>query len=220
MFQSVLTSTNVTVVQALICVSTALVLGIIVALVYSFKSSCSKNFALTLSLLPSIVGLLIMMVNGNLGTGVAILGVFSLVRFRSQPGNSREILAIMLAMAIGLATGTGYVTFAIFAVIIICAVWLILFSTPFWKNNHKELRITIPENLDYEGIFDEDFAKFTTHHELSRVKTTQMGTLYELKFHIVLKKDASTKELIDSIRFKNGNLPVICSRISDDIAYL
>lgn len=220
MFQSVLTSTNVTIIQALICVGTALVLGIVVALVYGFKSSCSKNFAVTLSLLPSIVGLLIMMVNGNLGTGIAVLGVFSLVRFRSQPGNSREILAVMLSMAIGLATGTGYVTFAVFATIIICVVWLILFSTPFGKSNYKELRITIPENLDYEGIFDEDFSKFTTHHELYRVKTTQMGTLYELKYHIVLNKNFSEKELIDSIRYKNGNLPVICSRISDETAYL
>lgn len=220
MFQSILTSTNVTIVQALVCLGTALVLGIAVALVYSFKSSCSKNFALTLSLLPSIVGLLIMMVNGNLGTGIAVLGVFSLVRFRSQPGNSREILAIMMAMAIGLATGTGYVTFAVFATVIICAVWLVLFSAAFTKNNHKELRITIPENLDYEGVFDEDFDKFTTHHELYRIKTTQMGTLYELKYHIVLKKNVSTKELIDSVRIKNGNLPVICSRISDETAYL
>lgn len=161
-----------------------------------------------------------MMVNGNLGTGIAVLGVFSLVRFRSQPGNSREILAVMLSMAIGLATGTGYVTFAVFATIIICVVWLILFSTPFGKSNYKELRITIPENLDYEGIFDEDFSKFTTHHELYRVKTTQMGTLYELKYHIVLNKNFSEKELIDSIRYKNGNLPVICSRISDETAYL
>lgn len=220
MFQSILTSTNVTIVQALVCLGTALVLGIAVALVYSFKSSCSKNFALTLSLLPSIVGLLIMMVNGNLGTGIAVLGVFSLVRFRSQPGNSREILAIMMAMAIGLATGTGYVTFAVFATVIICAVWLVLFSAAFTKNNHKELRITIPENLDYEGVFDEDFDKFTTHHELYRIKTTQMGTLYELKYHIILKKNVSTKELIDSVRIKNGNLPVICSRISDETAYL
>ncbi|MBQ8860519.1 MAG: DUF4956 domain-containing protein [Ruminococcus sp.] len=219
MFQSVLTSTNVTVVQALICIGTALVLGVAVSIVYGYKSSCSKNFAVTLSLLPSIVGLLIMMVNGNLGTGIAVLGVFSLVRFRSQPGNSREILAVMLSMAIGLATGTGYVTFAIFASVIICAVWLVMFSTPFGKSNYKELRITIPENLDYEGIFDEDFLKFTKHHELYRIKTTQMGTLYELKYHIVLKKNVSEKELIDSIRYKNGNLPVICSRISDDTAY-
>lgn len=220
MFQSILTSTNVTITQASICIGTALILGVIVAFVYSFKSSCSKNFALTLSLLPPIVGMLIMMVNGNLGTGVAVMGVFSLVRFRSQPGNSREILAVMLAMAIGLATGTGFVTFALFGTIVMCLVWLFLYSAPIFKTNYKELRITVPENLDYEGIFDEDFKQFTTHHEMYRVKTTQMGTLYELRFHIVLKKGASSKELIDSIRCKNGNLPVICSRVSDENAYL
>lgn len=220
MFYSILNTENVTLTQALLCVGTAIVLGVVVSLTYSFKTSCSKNFALTLSIMPSIVGLLIMMVNGNLGTGIAVLGVFSLVRYRSQPGNSKEILAVMMSMAIGLATGTGYITFAVFACIIICAVWLLLFSFAFKKNNHKELRITIPENLDYEGIFDEDFKKYTTGYELSRVKTTQMGTLYELKYHIVLKKDVSTKELIDSIRYKNGNLPVICSRISDETAYL
>ncbi len=220
MFQSILTTENVTITQASICITTAIVLGIAVALTYSHKTSCSKNFALTLSLMPSIVGLLIMMVNGNLGTGIAVLGVFSLVRYRSQPGNSKEILAVMMSMAVGLATGTGYITFAIFACILICVVWLLISSFAFNKNNHKELRITIPENLDYEGIFDEEFKKFTSKHELYRVKTTQMGTLYELKFHIILKNNASTKQLIDSIRCKNGNLPVICSRISDETAYL
>lgn len=220
MFQSILTTENVTITQALVCIATAIVLGIAVAVTYSYKTSCSKNFALTLSLMPSIVGLLIMMVNGNLGTGIAVLGVFSLVRYRSQPGNSKEILAVMMSMAVGLATGTGYITFAIFACILICLVWLVIYSFAFKRNNHKELRITIPENLDFEEIFDEEFKKYTKQHELNRIKTTQMGTLFELKFHIVLKKDASTKELIDSIRCKNGNLPVICSRISDETAYL
>lgn len=220
MFQSILTSEDVTIKQALICIGCAIILGILVALTYSYKTTCSKNFKLTLSIMPSIVGLLIMMVNGNLGTGIAVLGVFSLVRYRSQPGNSKEILAVMMAMAVGLATGTGYVTFAFFATILICAVWLLLFSFTFKKNDHKQLRITIPENLDYEGIFDKDFEQFTKSHELYKIKTTQMGTLYELSFHVELKKDASTKSLIDAIRYKNGNLPVICSRISDETSYL
>ena len=149
-FSSIFTTDSITIVQGLIVTGVALVLGLISSLVYRFKSYCSKSFAVTLTIIPAIVAMLIMMVNGlATGAGIAVLGVFSLVRFRSQPGSSREILAIMLSMAIGLACGGGYITFAVFAAAVVCIVWLILFSTPFGDNgNKKELRIEIPENLD------------------------------------------------------------------------
>ena len=151
------------------------------------------------------------------GAGIAVLGVFSLVRFRSQPGSSREILAIMLSMAIGLACGGGYITFAVFAAAVVCIVWLILFSTPFGDNgNKKELRIEIPENLDYEGLFDDIFKEFTTKNEVITVKTVQMGSVYELRYHISLKRDKSEKAFIDAIRARNGNLPVSCGRVKND----
>ena len=213
-FESVLSTESLTLVQGLICAGTALVLGIISSLVYRFKSYCSKNFAVTLALLPPIVTMLIIMVNGNLGTGIAVVGVFSLVRFRSQPGNSREILAIMLSMAIGLATGTGYVTFAAFGTVLVCIIWLILFSTPFGSTTQKELKIDIPENLDYEGLFDDIFKEYTAKNELTTVKTVQMGSVYELRYFVSIKSGKSEKEFIDALRARNGNLPVSCGRIA------
>ena len=215
-FNSIFTGDAITVVQGLIVTGVALGLGILSSLVYMFKSYCSKNFAVTLALLPPIVSMLILMVNGNLGTGIAVVGVFSLVRFRSQPGNAREILAIMLSMAIGLACGTGYVTFAVFGAVIVCIVWLILFSTPFGNPAKKELRIEIPENLDYEGLFDDIFKEFTTKHEVITVKTVQMGSIYELRYHVSLRRDKGEKAFIDAIRARNGNLPVSCGRVKND----
>ena len=214
-FDSIFTGTSVTLVQGLICTSVALGLGLISALVYMFRSYCSKSFAVTLTLIPPIVAMLIMMVNGlATGAGIAVLGVFSLVRFRSQPGSSREILAIMLSMAIGLACGGGYVTFAIFAAVFVCAVWFILFSTPFGTTTKKELKIDIPENLDYEGMFDDIFAEFTTRQELCSVKTAQMGSIYELKYQITFKRGKSEKDFLDALRARNGNLPLQIGRIS------
>lgn len=217
-FSSIFTTDSITVVQGLIVTGVALVLGLITSLVYRFKSYCSKSFAVTLTIIPAIVAMLIMMVNGlATGAGIAVLGVFSLVRFRSQPGSSREILAIMLSMAIGLACGGGYITFAIFAAAVVCIVWLILFGTPFGDNgNKKELRIEIPENLDYEGLFDDIFKEFTTKNEVITVKTVQMGSVYELRYHISLKRDKSEKAFIDAIRARNGNLPVSCGRVKND----
>ena len=216
-FDSIFTGDSITLVQGLIVSGVALVLGFVSALVYKFRSYCSKSFAVTLTIIPAIVAMLIMMVNGlSAGAGIAVLGVFSLVRFRSQPGSSREILAIMLSMAIGLACGGGYITFAVFATIVVCAVWLILYSTPFGNTTKKEVRIEIPENLDYEGLFDDIFNEFTTKNETISVKTTQMGSMYELRYHVSLKKDKSEKAFIDAIRARNGNLPVSCGRVKND----
>ena len=214
-FDSIFTTESVTLVQGLICAGVALALGLISSLVYMFRSYCSKSFAVTLALIPSIVAMLIMMVNGlATGAGIAVLGVFSLVRFRSQPGSSREILAIMLSMAIGLACGGGYITFAIFAAIFVCAVWLILFSTSFGSSSRKELKIDIPENLDYEGMFDDVFGEFTTRQELISVKTAQMGSVYELRYQVSLKKGANEKSFMDALRARNGNLPLHLGRVS------
>lgn len=216
-FDSIFTGESITLVQGLIVSGVALGLGMISALVYMFKSYCSKSFAVTLTIIPAIVAMLIMMVNGlATGAGIAVLGVFSLVRFRSQPGSSREILAIMLSMAIGLACGGGYITFAIFAAVIVCVVWIILYSTPFGNTAKKELRIEIPENLDYEGLFDDIFKEFSTKNEIVTVKTVQMGSVYELRYHISLKKDKSEKSFIDAIRARNGNLPVSCGRVKNE----
>ena len=153
--------------------------------------------------------------NGNLGTGVAVVGAFSLVRFRSVAGGAREISTIFLSMAIGLATGMGYVMFAIVFALLIGITSMILYGSSFAEANvmEKELKITIPESLDYEGIFDDIFQQYTTKNELLKVKTTNMGSLYELHYHICLRKGIVEKEMIDELRCRNGNLNIICGRL-------
>ncbi len=202
-------------VQSFICVLVSGVLGLLIALTYMKTGTVSKNFARTLVLLPMIVCLVISMVNGNLGTSVAILGAFSLVRFRSLQGSSRDICYIFFAMAIGLTCSVGYGAYAALVTIVICIVQIVLslvkFAEP--KEIGKNLRITIPENLDYVHIFDDIFEKYTKKHELYKVKTTNMGSLYELYYNITEIDEEKEKEFLDEIRTRNGNLTVVCGRI-------
>ena len=169
---------------------------------------------MTLALLPAIVQVVIMLVNGNLGAGVAVAGAFSLVRFRSAPGTAREITALFLAMALGLATGMGYVVLAaLFFAIAALAIWGLTalgFGRP--AAAQRVLKITIPENLDYDGLFDDLLARYTKTHELIRVKTGSMGTLYELEYRITLPGGTVPKEFLDALRCRNGNLGISCGR--------
>lgn len=192
----------------------SIVLGIFLALTHKKTSKCNKNFLVTLSLLPFLVATVMIMVNGNLGTSVAILGAFSLVRFRSLPGTSKEILSIFFAMAIGLATGMGHLIFAILIALIGCVVLLILDKITLLDNNVQEkvLKIVLPEDLDYEEVFIDTFTKYTKHYELEQVKTINMGSLFELRYRIILKKNISEKEFIDELRIQNGNLKIILSK--------
>lgn len=205
---------QMSVTTALACTLVSLVLGIVIAVVYMAHGTYTKNFVVTLALLPSMVQIVIMLVNGNLGTSVAVLGAFSLIRFRSVPGSSREISSIFFSMAVGLATGTGYVVFAAVITVIISLVMLLLCRSPFGERKplDKELRILIPENLDYSEIFDDIFETYTKKVSLERVKTTNLGSMYELSYHIVLKRAEDEKALIDAVRCRNGNLTVISGR--------
>lgn len=212
-FSSIIDST-ITLTTFLICTAVSLVLGILTALVYKHKSHCSQSFAVTLAVLPAIVQVVIMLVNGNIGAGVAVAGAFSLVRFRSAPGTAKEIGAIFLAMAIGLATGMGYVALAVLFFAVIAIFMLVLNFTKFGEGsaNERVLKITIPENLDYEGIFDDLFTQYTKKATLEKVKTTNMGTLYELQYNIILKDSEIPKKFIDELRCRNGNLNITCNR--------
>lgn len=214
---SAVTNPGITFGQFFLCTGTALALGLLLSLAHCFKNTCSRNFAVTLALLPAVVQAVIMMVNGNLGTGVAVMGAFSLVRFRSVPGNSREIGSIFLAMAIGLACGTGYLGIAVFLLLIIGLAEILLIAAPSrgYEFLQKELKVTIPENLDYSGIFDDIFSRYTDRSELLRVKTVNMGSLYELCYHISLKREADEKKMLDDIRCRNGNLTIVCGRIAE-----
>lgn len=199
----------------LICSLVSVILGIIIAVAYMITSDrYTKNFAITLALLPILVQVVIMLVNGNLGTGVAILGAFSLVRFRSVPGNSKEIAAVFWAMATGLATGTGYIGFAALFVIIVAIFFFVLSKTGFGdkKDLKKRLKVIIPENLDYTSIFDDIFARFVTEHSLVKVKTTNLGSMIELVYEIQLMDETKEKAFIDEIRTRNGNLTVLIER--------
>jgi len=207
---------SITLQAFLMCTGASLILGLLTAGSHMIKNRYSGGFVLTLALLPAIVQIVIMMVNGNIGAGIAVAGAFSLVRFRSVPGSAREICSIFLAMALGLTIGMGYIGIAVLFFIIISPFSLLLTAVKFGeqKSNEKELRITIPENLDYEGIFDGVFDKYTQNSELYRVKTTNMGTLYELCYHVVLKEKGISKEFLDELRCRNGNLNVTCGRKS------
>ncbi len=198
-----------------LCMASSLVLGIMVAGVYMFKNTYTQSMAVTLALLPVLVQTIILLVNGNLGAGVAVAGAFSLVRFRSAAGTARDITCIFLAMTLGLATGMGYLGIAAVTGIVVCLLLVVYSAASFGKKplEEKELKITIPENLDYTGLFDDLFAEYTRASELISVRTTNMGSLYNLHYHITLKSADVEKELIDAIRCRNGNLDIICGKV-------
>ena len=200
----------------LICTAVSLLLGVGTALVARCRARTTQSFAVTLAVLPAIVQVIIMLVNGNLGAGVAVAGAFSLVRFRSAPGTAREIAALFLAMALGLATGMGYVGLAVLFFLIISAALAGLTALDFGRPSDAErvLKITIPENLDYEGLFDDLFAQYTESHSLVRVKTSNMGTLYELEYRVTLAGESVPKDFLDALRCRNGNLNIVCGRES------
>lgn len=208
-------SATVSVTQELIAVGIALLCGLIISFSYMVKSKFSKHFVITLVLLPPTIQVVIMLINGNLGTAVAIAGAFSLVRFRSAPGTAKEITSIFLAMAVGLATGIGYVWLALIFTIIFCVILIALNLLPFGEKkvsaNARTIKVTIPESLDYSDVYNDLFGIHLDSWTLEKVKTTNMGSMYELTYSAVFKDPASQKKLIDDMRTRNGNLPIIIS---------
>lgn len=215
MLNSIMTE-GITIEGFLFSIVVSIGLGLMLAIVHSFSSYSSKGLVITIAILPSVVCMVILLVNGNLGAGVAVAGAFSLVRFRSMPGSAREINSIFMAMAIGLATGMGYIGMAVcFAVLIsVFNVLMNISKLGEWKGRQldKELRMTVPESLDYTGIFDDIFDKYTKKVELVKVKTSNMGSLYKLQYNVTLKVENTEKEMIDELRCRNGNLEIMCSK--------
>ena len=212
-FGSIFTNGTITGATFLIATLCSIAIGIFIAFMYTIKNSYSKSFIITLSLLPAIVGVVIMMVNGNLGTSIAILGSFSLIRFRSIPGNSKEIINVFFAMAAGLACGTGYIGFAILITIVISLFMLLLNVVKFGETSKetKILKITVPEEVDYTDCFNDIFNIYTSSIQLTNAKTTNMGSMFELTYNVKLKQGINEKEFIDEIRVRNGNLKVSLS---------
>ncbi len=200
----------------LLCLGFSLLLGLFMAVVYMYRSRYTKSFVLTLALLPAVVCIVIMLVNGNVGTGVAVAGAFSLVRFRSVPGTAKEICTLFLAMGTGLITGMGYLGFAVLFCVIMCAILMLYsrfdFGTKRNAETYKTISVTIPEDLDYSEIFDDIFAEFTTQSELVRVKTTNMGSMFKLTYNVALCDVKREKEMLDRIRCRNGNLEITVSK--------
>ena len=213
MLNSIL-GTELTLTSFLICTGVSLLLGVGTALVAGYRSRSTQSLAVTLAILPAVVQAVIMLVNGSIGAGIAVAGAFSLVRFRSAPGTAREIAAIFLAMAIGLATGMGYAGLAALLFLILAGAMLALTALRFGQKEDagRILKITIPEDLDYDGLFDDLFERYTTAHTLEKVKTTNMGTLYELRYRITLRQEPVPKVFLDELRCRNGNLNITCCR--------
>lgn len=199
----------------MLCLAFSLVLGIIIALAYTYKSKYTKSFVITLALLPAVVCVVIMLVNGNVGAGVAVAGAFSLVRFRSVPGTAKDICVLFLTMCSGLIAGMGYLGFSALFTVVMCIMFIIYnkFDFGLKKNSaiYKTLNITIPEDLDYTGIFNDIFDKYTKEYELIRVKTTNMGSMFKLTYNVTLIDEYVEKSMIDDLRCRNGNLEISLS---------
>ncbi len=200
----------------LLCIGCALLIGLILTSACMYRSQYTKSFAITLALLPAVVCVVIMMVNGNVGTGVAVAGAFSLVRFRSVPGTAKEISMLFLAMGAGLICGMGYLAFALIFAVLMCLVTVLYtrLSSGVGKKSlcYKTLSITVPEDLNYPQAFDPVLDTYTSSRELIQVKTTNMGSLFRLTYHITLKNTDCEKEMIDALRCRNGNLEISLSR--------
>lgn len=213
-FDSDITKT-ISVDTFLVCLLSSLVIGVVLAGMYMYKSKSSRSFIVSLALLPAVVCVVIMMVNGNVGAGVAVAGAFSLVRFRSAPGSAKEIAAIFIAMGAGLISGMGYIGYSALFTVVLSLANMLLTKVGFSLKKStadKTMNITIPEDLDYSEIFDDIFSEYTKETELVRVKTTNMGSMFRLTYNLTLKPNANEKEMIDKLRCRNGNLEISMSR--------
>lgn len=215
MFNSIFdqASVGLSITDALICAAVAILLGIVIAITHMKTSPTTKGFLVTLATLPLLVMAVMIMINGNLGTSIAILGAFSLIRFRSIQGQAKELLSVFFAMMVGLACGMGHVLFATAITAIAVVAILILSNTNLLEPNKKNrlLKIVIPEDLDYEEVFDEIFQKYTTKADLVKMKTMNMGSLYKLTYAVTMKRNVREKDFLDEIRVKNCNLKVLLS---------
>lgn len=227
MFRGLFDTSVVSVISVsdfMLCIGCSLLIGIILAVCYMFRSRYTKSFIITLGLLPAVVCVVIMMVNGNVGAGVAVAGAFSLVRFRSVPGTAKEITMLFLAMGAGLIAGMGYLGYALLFTVVMCVLSLLYnvldFGTKKNSAAYKTINITIPEDLDYSGVFEEILCEYAVSWELVRVKTTNMGSMFRLTYDLVMKDTKREKEMIDKLRCRNGNLEITVSKQESTVTEL
>lgn len=217
LFGSILTG-DFTLMQFMIVIVASLVLGFIVSLVFMFRNTYSKSFVTALILIPAIETVVILLVNDNLGVGLSVAGSFALIRFRSIKGNAKELVSIFLVMAIGILCGTGYVMLGAIFTLLLCVVMVALVLVNFGKqpSSEKYLKITIPESLNYDEVFNEILRKYTNSYELISIKTLNLGSLFRIEYHISLKNNKNIKKMIDELRTRNGNLEIMCSSLASD----
>ena len=217
MLDSILNTTHITLGPVLICLFGALALGLLTGLFYSRRGACSRSLAVTLALLPPVSAAVILVVNGNLGAGIAVAGAFSLVRFRSAQGSAHDILAVFLSMAVGLCCGAGYVVLAALAAVLVLGTELVLGWLRFGEEKHTErtLKITVPEALDYEGLFDDLLQANTRRYSLESVRTAEMGSVYRLEYRVTLDGPTVKRAFLDALRTRNGNLEISCTRVAE-----
>ena len=217
MFNSIFVQGSLTAGSVLLTLGLALALGFIGAWYYTRKNTATRSFAFTLALLPLITSTVILVVNGNLGAGIAVAGSFSLIRFRSVQGTGQEILAVFLAAAVGLCLGAGYAAVACLLMALWLLFHLLLSLCRFGQagENMREVRISLPEALNYEGLLDDLFAEYFASYHLERVRTVEMGTMFQLIYRGVPKDEKSGKAFLDAVRERNGNLPVSLGLVPD-----
>ena len=206
--------TSVSLESCLICIAVSIILGGVISFTHKLTTKTTPNFLLTLTILPVLVQVVIFLVNGNLGTAFAVAGAFSLIRFRSMPGNSKEIVSVFWAMAVGLGLGMGYVLYTVLITVIVAIVVIVMskIANKTQDVSERKLKILIPENLDYEEVFDDIFKKYKNKAELLKVKTTNMGSMYELVYIVSIKEKLKQKSFLDEIRCRNGNMLVSLER--------
>ena len=209
MFTSVI-GTTLTLQSFAICFIASVICGLMTAFAYKLSYRTTQNYLSTTALLPVIVMTVIMMVNGNLGIGIAIAGSFSLIRFRSLPGRASDIGGVFLSMVAGLACGTGYAAFAILITALACLLMILLAGTGLFKTSDRNryIRIHVPEDMEFEKAFSDALGKYTDRHDLIGCKTSNLGSIYELTYDVRLKDSLDIKEMIDELRVLNGNLSV------------
>ena len=220
LFDTILISADIDILTYLLCLASAGACGVLSALAASFRTHASKSFLTSLILLPMIVCTVIAMVNGNVGTGIAVMGAFSLIRFRSVPGKARDIVVIFLAMTAGLACAGGYVAIALLFTLIVCLGMVIVSLIPMGSERSMDLHITIPESLRYANEFDDLFDKNLKAHRLVQVKTTNMGSLYKLHYRVEMKDAKQGQAFIDELRCRNGNLEIALCEVMGGVEEL
>lgn len=219
LFESLFTD-GIAFYEYFIVIAISIVLGFLISFVSKYKSKSSRMFYLANIILPMIVSIVIMFVNGNLGLGVAVAGAFSLVRFRSANGNAKEITIIFISMAIGLGLGTGYIAYTVIFTVIASLIIFIFERFDLFKEkdtNEKILKVTIPEVLDFDGAFNDILNTYTTNSVLLKTKTSNMGSLYILTYKISFKENVNEKSFLDELRTRNGNLEIQLSKVEDEV---